>query len=147
MFEVVDQKWNFTTKRLFPFICSKILAALAIEVNRSHLKLYSIACGSYHGLLNIVLLLTRKLLDHGFLVLKLKSSLRMLYGHRQDDHINHYGVSVSQMTTDMFHLWFAIRFFSHSCLITGFVIRETRRVALVEQELFTLPKHQIRPRL
>jgi hypothetical protein len=54
MFEVVDQKWNFTPMRLFPFISSKIPAILAIEVNSSHLKLYFIACGSYHGLLNRV---------------------------------------------------------------------------------------------
>ena len=104
MFEVVDQKWNFTTKRLFPFISSKIPAALAIEVNSFHLKLYFRACGSYHGLLNRVLLLTRKLLDHGFLVVNLKSSLPMLYGRRHY-HINHYGVSVSQMITDMFYSW------------------------------------------
>jgi len=91
--------------RLFPFISSKIPAILAIEVNSSHLKLYFIACGSYHGLLNRVLLLTRKLLDHGFLVFKMEASLRMLYGCRHDDHISHYGESVSQMTTDMFHLW------------------------------------------
>jgi len=35
-----------------------------------------------------------------FLLVKLKSSLRKFYGR----HHNRYGISVSQMTTDMFHL-------------------------------------------
>ena len=47
------------------------------------------------------LLLTRKLLKQGFLLVKLKSSLRNFYG-RHHDMVNHYGISVSQMTTDMF---------------------------------------------
>jgi len=34
---------------------------------------------------------------------KLKSSLRKFYG-RQHDLVDRYGISVSQMTTDMFHL-------------------------------------------
>jgi hypothetical protein len=31
--------------------------------------------------------------------------------------------------------------FPHSCLITGFVARVTRRVPLVEQKLLTIPEH------
>ena len=46
-----------------------------------------------------------------------------------------YGISVSQMTTDMF------RSFPHSWLITGFVTRLTRRMSLLEQELLTIPEH------
>jgi hypothetical protein len=38
------------------------------------------------------------------------------------------------------------RSFPHSWLITGFVIRLTRRVSLVEQELPTLPEHLSSPR-
>ena len=34
---------------------------------------------------------------------KLKSSLPIFYG-RHHDLVNHYGIAVSQMTTDMFHL-------------------------------------------
>jgi hypothetical protein len=49
------------------------------------------------------LLLTRKLLNQGFLLVKLKSSLRKLYGCHHDL-VDRYGISVSQMTTDMFHL-------------------------------------------
>ena len=36
-------------------------------------------------------------------LVKLKSSLRKLYG-RHHDLVDRYGISVSQMTTDMFHL-------------------------------------------
>ena len=46
------------------------------------------------------LLLTRKLLNQGFLLVKLRSSLRKLYG-RHHDLVNRYGISVSQMTTGM----------------------------------------------
>jgi len=35
-------------------------------------------------------------------LVKLKSSLRTFYGRH--DLVNRYGISVSQMTTDMFHL-------------------------------------------
>ena len=35
--------------------------------------------------------------------------------------------------------------FPHSRLITGFVTRSTRRVPLVERELYTLPEHQSSP--
>jgi uncharacterized protein YjcR len=44
----------------------------------------------------------RKLLSQGYLLVKLKSSLRKLYG-RHHDLVDRYGISVSQITTDMFH--------------------------------------------
>jgi hypothetical protein len=44
------------------------------------------------------LLLTRKLLNQGFLLFRLKSSLRKLYD-RHHDLVDHYGIFVSQMTT------------------------------------------------
>ena len=86
------------------------------------------------------LLLTRKLLNQGFLLVKLNSSLRKIYGHHHDL-VERYGISVSQMTMDMFHLPYHSRSFPHSWLITGFVTRLTRRVSLVEHELLTLPEH------
>jgi hypothetical protein len=49
------------------------------------------------------LLLTRKLLNQGFLLVKLKSSIWKFYG-RHHDLVDRYGISVSQMTTDMSHL-------------------------------------------
>jgi hypothetical protein len=73
---------------------------LPYGVNISQLIRYSRACGSYHDFLDRVVLLTRKLLNQGFLVVKLKSSLREFYG-RYHDLVNHYRVSVSQMTMDM----------------------------------------------
>jgi hypothetical protein len=49
------------------------------------------------------LLFTRKLLNQGFLPAKWKSLLRKFYG-RHCFLVNRYGIFVSQMTTDMFHL-------------------------------------------
>ena len=89
--------FNFPTVN-FPFICSKITASSAYGVCISQLIRYSRACGSYRGLM-----LKRKLLNQGFLLVKLKSSLRKFYIHHHNQ-VNHYGTSVSQMTTDIFHL-------------------------------------------
>ena len=51
------------------------------------------------------MMLTRKLLNQGILVVESKSSLLMFYG-RHHDLIDCYGVSVLQMTTDMFRSLF-----------------------------------------
>jgi len=87
----------------FPFICSDIPAEPAYGVYISQMIRYSRACGSYRDFLYRGLLLTRKLLNQGFLLIKLKSSFRQFYG-RHHDLVAGYGISVSQMTTDMFHL-------------------------------------------
>ena len=107
------------------------------------MKRYSRACGSYQDFLDRGLLLTRKLLNQGFLLIKLKSSLQKCYG-RHHDLVDRYGISVSQMTM---HGYVPLvvntsRSFPHSRLITGFVTRITRRMPLVEQELPTLPEHR-----
>jgi len=47
------------------------------------------------------LLLTRKLLNQGFLLVKLKSSLRKFYSHHHDI-VNRYGIPVSLMTMNIF---------------------------------------------
>ena len=85
----------------FPFICSNITAAPAYWVYISQLIRYSRACGSYQDFLDRGLLLTRKLLNQGFLLVK--SSLRKLYGRH---HVlgNRYEIYVSQMITDMSYL-------------------------------------------
>jgi hypothetical protein len=83
----------------FPFICSNIPAAPAIF----QLIRYSRDGGSYQDFLDRGLLLTRKLLNQGFRLVKLKSSLRKLYG-RHHDLVYRFGISVSQMTTDVIHL-------------------------------------------
>ena len=88
---------------LLPFICSNIPAAPAYWVFISQLIRYSRACGSYQDFLDRGLLLTMKLLNQGFLLVKLKSSFLMLYG-RHHDLVDRYGIYGSQVTTDMFHL-------------------------------------------
>ena len=65
--------------------------------------MFSRACGSYQDFLDRGLLLTRKLLNQGFLLFRLKSSLRKFYG-RHHDLVDCYRIYVSQMTTNMFHL-------------------------------------------
>jgi hypothetical protein len=87
----------------FPFICSNFPAAPAYGIYISQLIQYSRACGSYQDFLDRGLLLRRMLLNLGFLLVTLKSSLRKFYG-RHHDLVDRYGISVSQMTTDMFHL-------------------------------------------
>ena len=87
----------------FPFLCSNIPAALGYGVYISQLILYSRAYGAYHDFHDILFLLTRKLLNQWVLLVKLQSSLRKFYG-RHHDLVDRYGISVSQMTTDMFHL-------------------------------------------
>jgi hypothetical protein len=86
----------------FPFICSNIPAAPAYGVFISQVIWYSRACGSYLDFLDRGLLLTRKLKNQYFLLGKLKSSVRKFYG-RHHDLVNRYGISVLQMTMDMFH--------------------------------------------
>ena len=60
-------------------------------------------CDYCHDFLNKGLLRTRKVLKQGFLVVKLKASLRP-FECRQHELVNGCGVSLSQMTTDMFRL-------------------------------------------
>ena len=87
----------------FLFICNNIPVARAYGAYISHLLRYSGACGSYHDFLDRGLLLTGKLLNQWFLVVKLKSSLRKFYCSHHDL-VNRYGITVSQMTTNMFWL-------------------------------------------
>ena len=66
-----------------------------------------IACDSYYDFLDGGLLLTMKLLNLGFLLVKLKTSQRMLYC-RNPDLVNCYAISVSQMIMVMLHLSYAL---------------------------------------
>ena len=79
----------------FSFICSIIPIAPAFRVYITQLIRYSRACGSYHDFLDRGLLQTRKLLNQGFLIVKLMSPLRKFYGRHHD---------LVNMTTDMFHM-------------------------------------------
>jgi len=87
----------------FPLIYSNIPAGPAYGVFISQMIRYSRPCGSCQDFHDKGLLLTRKLLNQGFTMVKLKSKLRKFYG-RHHDLVDCYGISVSQMTTDMFHL-------------------------------------------
>ena len=102
----------------------------------SRLIRYSRACGSYQDFLDRELLLTRKLLNQGLLVVKFKSSLRKFYGCHHDL-VNHYGAPVSQMTTDMFRLSQSQsgHFLFHD--ITEFVTKVIRQMPHMEQEMLT----------
>jgi hypothetical protein len=76
------------------FICSNISASPAYVVYISQSIQYYRTWGYYHDFLDKWILLTRKLLNQGFLVVKLKSPLQQYYG-RHHDVINLYGVSAS----------------------------------------------------
>jgi hypothetical protein len=127
----------------FPFICNNIPAAPAYGVYITQLIWYSRACCSYQDFLDRGLLLTRKLLNHGFPVVKLKSSLLSVLRLPPwrgwplwnicvtDDH-GYVPLVVSTSQS-----------FPHSWLTTGVVARLTRRVPIVEQELLTLQEHLI----
>ena len=73
-----------------------------------------------------------------------KSSLGQFYGCHYVS-VNRYGISVSNMTTDMFRLSSlqSRPFLNHG--ITTFVISVTRRVSLVEQELLIILVHLSSP--
>ena len=118
----IDSEGRLRTKRddfifsivNFPFICSNIPAAPAYGVYIYQLIRYSRACGSYQDFLDRGLLLTRQLLIQGFLLIKLKSSLRKVYG-RHHDLVDYYGISVSQMDYGYVPLVVnTSRFFPHS---------------------------------
>ena len=79
--KLYDKRYDFNFPIVnFPFICSNIPAAPAYGVYISHLIRYSRACGFSQDFLDRGLLLTRKLLNQWFLLVKFKSSLRKFYG-------------------------------------------------------------------
>ena len=87
----------------FNFSIVNFPAAPTYGVYISQLIRYSRACGSYKDFLGRGLLLTRNLLSQGFHLVKLMSSLRKFCG-RHHDLVDRYGISVSQMIMDIFHL-------------------------------------------
>ena len=129
----------------FPFICSNIPAAPAYGICISQLIRYSRACGSYQDFLDSGLQLTRKLPSQGFLLVKLKSSLRKL---RSPSWLgwplwnicvtNDHGYVPPVVNTS--------RSFPRSWLNTGFVTRLTRQVSLVEQEILPFRSTWVHPR-
>jgi hypothetical protein len=68
-------------------------------------------------------------------------SLRMFY-RRHHDLVNSYGISVSQMNTDMFNLLIiTIRYFPRAIISNRFITRVARLVPLAKQEQLILPEH------
>ena len=99
--ELYDKKDNYNLPIVnFPFIRSSIRAPPVYGVYISQLIRYSRACGSYKDFLDRRLLLTAKLLNQGFLLIELISSLRKFDG-RHHGLVNRYRIAVSQMTTDI----------------------------------------------
>jgi hypothetical protein len=108
--KVFSMGQNFTTKEMisiFPLWTFHLYVAPAYVVYISQLIRYSRACGSYQDFFGRGLMLTRKILIQGYLLVTLKSSLRKFYGC-QHDLVNHYRIYMSQMMMDMFHLPYAL---------------------------------------
>ena len=69
----------------FPIVNSSFTFQQHLEMECiTQLIRYSRTCGSHQDFLDRGLLLTRKLLNQGFLLVKLKSSLRTFYGRHHD---------------------------------------------------------------
>ena len=84
----------------FPFLSSNIPASPAYGVYISQLIRYARACVNYQDFLDRARLLSQKLLSQGYIHNRLISSLRKFYG-RHHLLVDHYEVSLSQMTDDM----------------------------------------------
>ena len=84
----------------FPFLSSNIPSSPAYGVFISQLIRYARACSSYECFILRAARLSSKLLGQGYIMERLKSSLRKFYG-RYGDLIKHYEVSLSQMLHDI----------------------------------------------
>ena len=84
----------------FPFLSSNIPSAPAYGVFISQLIRYARACSSYECFILRAARLSSTLLGQGYVMERLKSSLRKFYG-RYGDLIKHYEVSLSQMLHDI----------------------------------------------
>jgi hypothetical protein len=81
-----------------------------------------------------------KILNRGFILAKLKSAFRGLYGHHND--LVSRSLRNICITNDNGYVPLVVstsRSFPHSWLITGFVTTASQLLSLEEQELLTLP--------
>ena len=88
----------------FPFLRSNIPSSPAYGVFISQLIWYARDCFSYECFILRAARLSFKLLRQGYVMERLKSSLRKFYG-RYGDLIKHYEVSLSQMLHDILGLF------------------------------------------
>ena len=84
----------------FPFLSSNIPSSPAYGVFISQLIRYARACSSYECFILRAARLSSKLFGQGYVMKRLKSSLRKFYG-RYGDLVKHYAVSLSQMLHDI----------------------------------------------
>ena len=84
----------------FPFLSSNIPSSPAYGVFISQLIRYARVWPSYECFILRAAQLSSKLVGHGYVMERLKSSLRKFYG-RYGDLIKHYEVSLSQMLHDI----------------------------------------------
>ena len=92
-----DFKFHITN---FPFLSSNIPSSPAYGVFISQLIRYARACSSYECFILRAAPLSSKLFGQGYVIERLKSSLRKIYG-RYGDLIKHYEVSLSQIPDSM----------------------------------------------
>ena len=83
-----------------PFLSSNIPSSPGYGVFISQLISYARACSSYECFILRAARLSSKLLGQGYVMERLKSSLRKFHG-RYGDLIKHYEVSLSQMLPDI----------------------------------------------
>jgi hypothetical protein len=102
----------------------------------SQLIRYSRHCGSYDDFLDIMLLLTKKLLSQGFLGFKLKSPFRKFKGHHHDL-VN----AMKYLFKKAPQICFVCR--NHNSVLYSFMTlyRVCNKSDTKEQELLTLPWH------
>jgi hypothetical protein len=85
------------------------------------------------------LLLTRKIMNHKFLVVNVKSSLQKFNG-RHDDLVNIYTGNHGYLYV-LYIIVTILSLFSHLWLITRYLTSVTRQVQPVEKKLLTLQEH------
>ena len=95
----VQYDFNFHITN-FPFLSSNIPSSPAYGVFISQLIRYARACSSYECFILRAARLLSKLLGQGYVMERLKSSIRKFYG-RYGELIKHYEVSLSQMLHDI----------------------------------------------
>jgi hypothetical protein len=118
-----------------------IPATPAYGVFISQLIQYSIACGSYHGVRDRGLLLTKNLLNQEFLLVELKSPLLKVLRSPPCPGEQLLNICVAIDHGYVQFVVLKIRSFPNSWLITGFATKVARWVTLVEQDIPTLSEH------